>query len=107
MQQNVFSFDFLTLPAFARLGVQILVQIFLSMDNSKASVSLLHDTRRSKKQNRYPVKLSVYFDGEKKRYRTGVDLTEDEWNKIFKTNLRDDALKIKRRKLANSKKKAE
>jgi integrase/recombinase XerD len=77
------------------------------MDNYKASVTLLHDTRRSKKGEKYPVKLNVYFDGEKKRYKTGIDLTEEEWNKISKNNLRDNDLKITKRKLNISIKKAE
>lgn len=101
------SFDFLTLPAFAALEVQILVQIFTSMENAKASVTLLHDTRRSKKEDKYPVKINVYFNGEKKRYKTGTDLSKEEWSKLFTANLRDDKLKVIKRKLNNSTRKAE
>ena len=46
------------------------------METSKATVTLLFDTRREKKEGLYPVKLNVYFDGEKKRYNTGIDLSK-------------------------------
>ncbi|RYE51858.1 MAG: hypothetical protein EOP48_17655 [Sphingobacteriales bacterium] len=77
------------------------------MENTNASVTLLLDTRREKKDETYPVKLSVYFEGEKKRYKTGISLSEAQWEKLFKSNLRDDDLKLLRRKLNLKKEKAE
>lgn len=51
-----------------------------------AKVSAFFDTRRKKKNNKYPVKISVNFKGKKKRYGTAIDLTPDEWN-IINTQL--------------------
>lgn len=73
----------------------------------KASASLLLDQRRKKKNEKYPVKLVIYYDGEKERYSTGIDLTLEQWNKLSKTNLRDDDLKTLRNKLTLKKQKAE
>lgn len=69
------------------------------METSKPSATLFHDTRRSKEDSKYPVKLSVYFDGQKKRYKTGVDLSKEDWIRLYQANLRDDQLKATRRKL--------
>ncbi|MGN6399982.1 MAG: phage integrase SAM-like domain-containing protein [Flavisolibacter sp.] len=77
------------------------------MENSKATVSLLLDTRREKKNKTYPVKLSVYFEGDKRRYKTGHDVSEVEWTKLYGANLRDDDLKLLKRKLNAKKEKAE
>ena len=67
------------------------------MDNIKATANFLLDTRNKKKDG-YPVKLTIYFDGEKKRYRTGITLTEENWNKLSVPNLKDDKLKTVKRK---------
>jgi hypothetical protein len=49
--------------------------------------------------------LVVYFEADKKRYATGIDRTSDEWNKIWKTNLRDDDLRLIKRMLNAKRKK--
>ena len=51
---------------------------------------------RAKKNGLFPVCLVVYFNGAKKRYRTDVELSEDQWKKIKSPKLRDDSLKEKR-----------
>jgi len=77
------------------------------MENTNATVTFFHDTRRAKKNDVYPVKLTVYFEGQKFRYKTGIDLTEAEWTKIHSSNLRDDSLRIIKRKLYAKKDQAE
>jgi integrase len=77
------------------------------MENTNATATLFLDTRRAKKDDVYPVKITLYFEGEKKRYKTGVDLSESDWTKLSKTNLRDDGLKTVKRKLNAKKEKAE
>jgi integrase len=64
-----------------------------------ATVTLFLDTRRSKEGEKYPVKLTVYQHKEKQRYGLGIDLTEEEWQKINSPKLRDDELKKAKAKL--------
>ncbi len=87
--------------------VQIVVQIFETMYSKKATISFLFDQRRKKNNNTYPVKLVVFHEGRKERYATGIDLFEDDWNRMQKSNLRDDDLKTIKRKLDAKKEKAE
>jgi integrase len=77
------------------------------MENTNATATLFLDTRRVKKDGVYPVKITLYFEGEKKRYKTGIDLSESDWTRLSKTNLRDDELKTVKRKLNAKKEKAE
>ncbi|RYZ78783.1 MAG: hypothetical protein EOP04_29035, partial [Proteobacteria bacterium] len=65
------------------------------------------DKRKVKKDGTYPVKLTVYFEGGKERYKTGVSLTPDQWERLNKANLRDDDLRKIKRKLAIKKEQAE
>ncbi len=60
---------------------------------SEATVNLLFDVRNKKASGKYPVKLTVYFLNSKKRYKTGIDLTQEGWNKINSSNLKDQMLK--------------
>ena len=62
---------------------------------------------RAKKSGLYPVCLVVYFNGKKRRYRTNVELSEDQWKKIKSPKLRDDKLKEKRSEINAFLKKAE
>ena len=66
---------------------------------TKATVVLFLDKRRKKKDDRFPLKLTVYSSGDKKRYDLRIDFTESEWDKINGEKLRDEELKIKRMKL--------
>jgi len=58
----------------------------------KPTTTLFFDNRIQKKDNTYPVKLTIYYNGQKKRYGLGVDLTENEWKKINGERLRDERL---------------
>ena len=77
------------------------------MENTNVTVNFLLDTRRSKKDKKYPLKITIYFEGYKKRYNTGIDLTEDDWEKLNGSKLRDDSLKMIKRKIEVKRKKAE
>lgn len=58
-----------------------------------ATLSLFLDTRKVKANAKFPVKLTVYYLQDKKRYGTGVDLDEEEWKKINAPKLKDQELK--------------
>ena len=77
------------------------------MIHTNITVSFWLDKRVAKQGNLYPVKLVVYHGGKKKRYSTAIDLTAEQWEKLQKTNLRDDSIKIIKRKLEVKKQKAE
>jgi integrase/recombinase XerD len=62
---------------------------------------------RKKKNGMYPVCLVVYFNGTKRRYRTSVELTKEQWKKIKSIKLRDEDLKEKRTEINSFIKKAE
>jgi len=62
---------------------------------------------RAKKNGSYPVCLVVSFNGTKKRYRTDVELSTDDWKKIKSPKLRDENLKEKRSDIHGYIKKAE
>ena len=66
---------------------------------NEASVHLFLDTRKIKANRKYPVKLTVYHQEDKKRYSTGIDLSEEEWQKLNSEKLRDQGLKDLRFKL--------
>lgn len=69
------------------------------MKNSKATVTLFLDTRKEKKSGKYPIKLTIYYNKEKKRYNTNIDLSRDDWEKIHSKKLKDDKLKDTKIKL--------
>ena len=46
------------------------------------TVFTIHDTRRPKMDNSYPVKVQVIYNRIQKYYSTGKDLTPDEWRKL-------------------------
>ena len=69
------------------------------MKNNNTTVSMSLDTRRSKSDSTFPVKLTIYFNGDKKRYKTGISLTEENWSRLNAANLRDDQLRVIKRKL--------
>jgi integrase/recombinase XerD len=60
---------------------------------SRATVSIFLDTRRTLKDGSYPVKLSVYYLGKRRHYKTPFRLTKDDYKKAQGTNLRDQQLK--------------
>ena len=79
------------------MGANFGANFIYMMINSKPSISVILDKRRIKKGSLFPVKFSIYFDNYKKKYNSGIDLTESDWNKLWNNNLREDVLKRKRR----------
>ena len=73
--------------------VQILVQIFQIVIMNTATANLLYDNRFIKKNGKCPVKLTVYFLVQKRRYDINFEFTKVEWKKINQSKLRDDQLK--------------
>ncbi len=59
------------------------------------------------KNGMYPVSLIVYYNGVKKRYRTGLEVSKNDWTKIKSLKLRDDDLKEKRNDIQDIIKKAD
>jgi integrase/recombinase XerD len=49
------------------------------------NVTLYLDTRREKSENKYPVKLRVYFNTVTKQYKTGIDVTENEFFNAYQS----------------------
>lgn len=77
------------------------------MEIRKPTANLFLDSRKAKKDGKYPVKLTIYNSPDKKRYSTGFDLTKQEWEKIHSDRLRDDNLKEIKMKLNSYKEKAQ
>jgi integrase/recombinase XerD len=74
---------------------------------NQATANFIYDKRRKKKDDTYPVKLSIYCDGRKKLFDTGISLSESDWKRIWEVKLRDEDLKKKKRELIDAKSKAE
>jgi len=51
----------------------------------KATITLYLDTRREKSGKNYPIKLRVYFNGLAKHYRTGIDVSKDEFFNAYQS----------------------
>ena len=45
----------------------------------KASITIVHDIRRSKAENKYPVKLRITYQRQQKYYPIGLDVTKEEF----------------------------
>lgn len=63
------------------------------MEKYTPTVSLFFDTRIEKKSGKYPLKLTVYCKPKKKRYKTKIDLSEEDWLKLKSGNIRDKNIK--------------
>ncbi len=66
---------------------------------TKPTANIFLDTRRSLKSGKYPIKLTVYYQGQKVRYNLPINLSEAEWKKIKSSRLRDESLKEAKAKL--------
>lgn len=66
---------------------------------TKPTANILLDTRRLLKSGKYPTKLTVYYQGQKVRYKLPIKLSENDWEKINSSRLRDEALKELKSKL--------
>ena len=66
----------------------------------KPTASLVHDKRRMKKDGTFPVKLSIDYAGEKKRYNLPISCTIDDLEKVRGgKRLMNDELKLLKEKL--------
>lgn len=66
---------------------------------STPTTTLFLDSRRPLKDGTFPLKLTVYYLGKKKRYGSPYKLTEDAYKKIQGSNLRDTDLKNLKNKI--------
>jgi integrase len=66
---------------------------------SKPTANIYLDTRKELKNNKYPVKLNVYYLGKNRLFGLPVKLTEEEWKKNNSPKLRDQNLKDIKTKL--------
>lgn len=71
-----------------------------------ATISLILDTRRIKKNQKYPVKLRVIYKRETRDYQTIFDLSESEFKKFSASRISDE-LQDTRKKLNDLKRNAE
>lgn len=60
-----------------------------------ATVSIVLDTRRMKKLNKYPVKLRVFFQSVTEYYVTTFNLTKHDWDKLPAPRVSDELLPVK------------
>ena len=66
---------------------------------SKPTANIYLDTRKELKNNKYPVKLNVYYLGKNRLFGLPIKLTKTEWEKINSPKLRDKNLKDIKTKL--------
>jgi len=66
---------------------------------SKPTANIYLDTRKELKNNKYPVKLNVYYLGKNRLFGLPIQLTEKDWEKINSPKLRDQKLKDIKTKL--------
>ena len=59
------------------------------------TLSIILDTRRIKKSNKYPVKLRVTFDRVTEYYQTIFDLTKDEYYKLSASRISNELQTIR------------
>src|SRR5450631_3043526 len=71
------------------------------------TVKLLHDTRHTKSDGIYPIRIRVTFEGRQSYYPTGISLTEKQHTRMMNTDNPGDDLKDKRSKLRKLVSKAE
>jgi len=73
----------------------------LQMNTLKPTATVFLDTRRAKQSGKYPVKLQVYFNGKSMAYATGIDATNEEWNRSKGDRIKDERIKeLRLKKLA-------
>jgi Site-specific recombinase XerD len=71
------------------------------MNTLKPTATVFLDTRRAKQSGKYPVKLQVYFNGKSMAYATGIDATNEEWNRSKGDRIKDERIKeLRLKKLA-------
>lgn len=65
------------------------------MKQDRVNVKVVPDIRRSKNDERFPLKLRITYKGDRKYYATGYDSTEEEWLIINSQEARASLRKIK------------
>jgi integrase len=60
----------------------------MQMENT--NTSLFHDTRRAKKNGKYPVKIRLTYNRKQKYYPTNYDLTKTEFTKLYAKRVHQD-----------------
>ena len=66
---------------------------------TKPTLSFFFDTRRQLSDGTYPIKLTVYILGNKKRYATPFNLTQYDYSRVEASNLRDANIKKLKNKM--------
>lgn len=66
---------------------------------NQPTANLFLDTTYEHKDGKYPVKITIYYLGHKRRRGLPFSFTEDEWKKIHSKKLRNDKLKEAKIKL--------
>lgn len=77
------------------------------MQQPKAFVSFFLDASRPNLGGKCLVKMSIYQKPHKKRYGTDFHLSKDDWEKLYRQNLKDQEIKTIKSKLEALKSKAE
>ncbi|GAB3169711.1 site-specific integrase [Telluribacter humicola] len=77
------------------------------MKIAKPTFVVTLDTRRSKSDGTYPLKLRVTHNNIRRYYSIGVDLTEEQFEKLKSPKLRDEELKLIKGKIKGFEVKAE
>lgn len=79
--------------------VQIVVQILKPPDHmEKPTLNYFFDTRSKLLDGNYPIKLTVYYGRQKKRYKTPFKATQELYDRLLANRLRDESTKQLKRK---------
>ena len=74
--------------------VQIVVQILKPPDHmEKPTLTYFFDTRSKLLDGNYPIKLTVYYGRQKKRYKTPFKATQEVYDRLLSNRLRDESTK--------------
>jgi integrase len=74
--------------------VQIVVQILKPPDHmEKPTLTYFFDTRSKLLDGNYPIKLTVYYGRQKKRYKTPFKATQELYDRLLADRLRDESTK--------------
>jgi integrase/recombinase XerD len=65
------------------------------MKKEKVQVKMVPDIRRSKNNERFPLKLRITYKGERKYYASGYDATDSEWDVINSLDAKGKLRKIR------------
>jgi integrase/recombinase XerD len=74
----------------------MLCKLFANFDIMETTTAILLDTRFEKKNKKYPVKLRITHERVSRHYKTGHDLTEAEYKKVFSNKAKGDYLDLQK-----------